>query len=332
MPRPLKEGMDYFPHDTDAASDEKVEALRALYGNDGYAFYFISLERIYRTSSCELDISDAETRQILAKKIGVSVELFEKMLATAFKVGAFDKEAYEERGVLTSNGIKKRAAVVLEKRERMRFRYQQSRERVFAAETGEETGAETRQRKEKKSKEKHEGSPPMSPPLRGGGSVPGPADNHTPAENEREGGAHQESGKGSEAPPAEKPLRSGARQKGGRGEVIPLVPADFDRFWQLYPRRIERLRAVRAWNARIRDGTDPEALIAAARNYARVVADTEERYIKHPATFLGRDRPFEEYLTPPAGRDQDRQKSAVTGTGAGQGHGRDKPSYKDLYV
>lgn len=52
MARPLKEGMDYFPHDTDASDDEKIEALRAIYGNDGYAFYFIlldliSLEKIY---------------------------------------------------------------------------------------------------------------------------------------------------------------------------------------------------------------------------------------------------------------------------------------------
>ena len=37
--RPRKDTFDYFPHDTDAAHDEKIEAMRALYGNDGYAFY-----------------------------------------------------------------------------------------------------------------------------------------------------------------------------------------------------------------------------------------------------------------------------------------------------
>ena len=47
MARPQKEGMDYYPHDIDAANDEKIEALRAIYGNNGYAFYFILLERIY---------------------------------------------------------------------------------------------------------------------------------------------------------------------------------------------------------------------------------------------------------------------------------------------
>lgn len=160
MARPHKEGMDYFPHDTDASSDERIEALRALYGNDGYAFYFIALERIYRTPEFELDISDAETRQILARKVGVPIDLFEKMLATAIKWGAFDRTAYETKGVLTSHGIKKRAAVVIEKREKMRARYQENKQ-VSDAETREETPPETPvsdefhfRAKEKKSKEK----------------------------------------------------------------------------------------------------------------------------------------------------------------------------------
>jgi len=124
MARPLKEGLDYFPHDTDAVNDEKVEALRAIYGNDGYAFYFILLERIYRTPSAELDVSDAETKQILARKVAVTEQKFNEMLITALKRGCFDNDNYEKRGVLTSNGVKKRASVVLEKREKMRESYQ----------------------------------------------------------------------------------------------------------------------------------------------------------------------------------------------------------------
>lgn len=38
MARPRKEGMDYFPHDTDAVNDTKIESLRMLYGNDGHYF------------------------------------------------------------------------------------------------------------------------------------------------------------------------------------------------------------------------------------------------------------------------------------------------------
>src|SRR5690606_22395306 len=101
MARPRKQGLDYFPHDVDASSDEKIEALRALYGNDGYAFYFILLERIYRTPEFEVNISDAETRQILARKVAVTEEKFNQILQTALKWGCFDREEYETRGVLT---------------------------------------------------------------------------------------------------------------------------------------------------------------------------------------------------------------------------------------
>jgi len=158
MARPQKEGMDYFPHDTDAVNDEKIEALRALYGNDGYAFYFILLERIYRTNNFELDVSNAETIQILARKVAVTTEKFKQMLDTALKWNCFDADAYRERSCLTSSGIKKRARVVVEKRKKMQKAYRRQKAGVSEAETGEETGqetgAETPQSKEKKSKAK----------------------------------------------------------------------------------------------------------------------------------------------------------------------------------
>lgn len=111
MARPIKKGMDYFPHDTDAVNDEKIEALRA----DGYALYFILLERIYRSSSIELDVSTPEAIHILAQKVGVSDDRFRDILQVALRHGLFDSTVYRERQVLTSNGIKRRASVVLEK-------------------------------------------------------------------------------------------------------------------------------------------------------------------------------------------------------------------------
>ena len=92
MARPPKGGMDYFPHDTDASNDEKIEALRVLHGNDGYAFYFILLERIYRTNEAELNVSDAETIQILSRKVAVTPDVFVQILETALKWGQFNVE------------------------------------------------------------------------------------------------------------------------------------------------------------------------------------------------------------------------------------------------
>lgn len=159
MARPKKEGMDYFPHDTDAVNDKKIEALRMLYGNDGYAFYFIILEMIYKETTFELDVSDAETIQILARKIAISEEKFNQILQTAIKRDCFDSESYLEYGILTSNGIKKRANVVVEKREKMREYHKNKhseKELVSDAETPpESTQSKVKKRKvkEKESKE-----------------------------------------------------------------------------------------------------------------------------------------------------------------------------------
>lgn len=153
MARPKKEGMDYFPHDTDAVNDEKIEALRMLYGNDGYAFYFILLERIYRNKNAELDVSDAETKQILSRKIGITTELFSEILETCLKRKCFDREAYEKRGCLTSEGVKNRALPVIQKRANMRSKYNVG---VSDAETKQKGGVSAPKVKESKVKESKE--------------------------------------------------------------------------------------------------------------------------------------------------------------------------------
>lgn len=123
MARPMREGLEYFPHDTDASSDEKVEALTSLYGAEGYAFYFILLERIYRTAEFKISVRDEESRAILARKCLTSPERFDAMIKTAVRVGCFDADPYREEGILTSSGIRKRSFPVVEKRDAMRKKY-----------------------------------------------------------------------------------------------------------------------------------------------------------------------------------------------------------------
>ena len=130
MARPKKDGLDYFPHDCDMSNDLKMEAIEAHHGLEGYAVVNKLLERIYKEKTCELDISDADTRRILARKFGLPVENFESIVATAARVGFFCAQTYQN-GVLTSGGIHKRAQVVLETRKRKQERYeayQQTRE------------------------------------------------------------------------------------------------------------------------------------------------------------------------------------------------------------
>jgi hypothetical protein len=75
-------------------------------------------------------------------------------------------------------------------------------------------------------------------------------------------------------------------------------PADFEQFWQEYPRKRDKGKALRAWKARVRDKANPAEMITASSNYAAecAVKGTEERYIKHAATFIGPDKPYLEYV------------------------------------
>jgi len=151
MARPQKDGLDYFPHDTDATTDPKLEPAIMMYGAAAYAFYFVHLEYCYRSADLSIDISAAETgsemRAVIQQKLRISADEYEKILQSLLRHGAFDSETYQKTGKLTSTGIHKRAEKVLEKRAKEASRYSKS---ISAA----ETSPETRQIKEEKSKVK----------------------------------------------------------------------------------------------------------------------------------------------------------------------------------
>ena len=235
MARPRKEGMDYFPHDVNLSTDKKVEALRIIHGNDGYAFFCIILELIYQESNFELDVSDAETIQILAKKVEVTIPKLNDMILTSIKHGCFDRDRYENDLILTSNGVKKRASLVIDKREKMRKTYVPSKENVIDkvsdAETREETVEESTQSKSKsKSKVKD--------------------------------------------------------------KVIKTYTPEFDEFWNVYPRKIGKVECFPTWEKLIASGEQPSLIIQCADNYAKdcLSKQTEETFIKHPKTFLNKER------------------------------------------
>lgn len=93
----------------------------------------------------------------------------------------------------------------------------------------------------------------------------------------------------------------------GKGQQAPAEKSgdeytpEFEEFWSHYPRRVEKRAAFKAWKTRLKEGYKPQQLILAARNYASYchIQGTEQRYIKHPSTFLGPNRPFEEFINGP---------------------------------
>ena len=71
---------------------------------------------------------------------------------------------------------------------------------------------------------------------------------------------------------------------------------EFESFWFEYPRKKEKAKAFKVWNARLREGHTADEMITAAKNYATECVGRDEKYIKHGSTFIGPDKPFLEYI------------------------------------
>src|SRR3972149_3919348 len=112
MARPHKKGLSYFPHNTDAHNDPKLQSLMALYGSDGYTFYFILLEIIFQTENGRITCGNEIMEAGLSKCIGINIEKFRKILISALEIGCFAKDAYEKEKIITSNGIEQRILTV----------------------------------------------------------------------------------------------------------------------------------------------------------------------------------------------------------------------------
>lgn len=120
MARPKKIGLIYFP--LDCQMDDKVQMLEAEHGLTGFAVFIKLLQHIYQTDGAELDMSVVFRWKTLGKQLELSVETLKAHVETMFAVGLFDRQAFDERQILTSNGIQKRRIKVAGLREKDRSR------------------------------------------------------------------------------------------------------------------------------------------------------------------------------------------------------------------
>jgi hypothetical protein len=103
--------------------------------------------------------------------------------------------------------------------------------------------------------------------------------------------------------------------------------ADFNEVWSIYPKRVDRGRALTAYVARRKEGDSTrEDLYAATRNYAAATRGTNPRFVKHAANFFGTDRPYADFIEGiPAGmgtRVQSQSMDTVDRVLASVGDGR----------
>lgn len=81
-------------------------------------------------------------------------------------------------------------------------------------------------------------------------------------------------------------------------EKVEKYSEEFEKFWSVYPRRIDKGNAYKKFLTRTKEGWNGEDIVEAARKYAAECKrlHTEQQYIKHPKTFLSDALPFKDYL------------------------------------
>jgi hypothetical protein len=120
MGRNLKSGMDYFDHSVNAKDDMKIKKLRAWFGVEGYGVYFYLLENIYADPGYALSVETEDILCLLANEMKLTIDRLQQIIFKCVDVGLFDKNIYEKEKKLTSNGVRKRAEEIEEKRRKER--------------------------------------------------------------------------------------------------------------------------------------------------------------------------------------------------------------------
>ncbi len=119
MSAPLKQGLDYFPHNSDLSSDDKIQYIEALYGLTGYAVYIKLLEKIYH-SGYFMSWEDRDMT-IFSRKNGLETTLCQQIVVSCIKEKLFNGDIFEKYSILTSAGIQKRYLKSCERRKIIHF-------------------------------------------------------------------------------------------------------------------------------------------------------------------------------------------------------------------
>lgn len=93
-------------------------------------------------------------------------------------------------------------------------------------------------------------------------------------------------------------IKNDSNEEKSAKKVDSVYPKDFEKFWEIYPRKVGKGDAYKKYKARLNDGWSEDQLLTAVQNYAAKCINerTESKYIKHGKTFLSESTPFIDYL------------------------------------
>ena len=120
MARPQKEGLDYFPVDTDMCSDDKIYMLEVECDLEGVALFLKLLMKIY-DNSYYIKWRDKDAK-IFAHKNSVGVNVVNNFIQVCLDNELFDSDIYNDFGILTSRAIQDRYFKAVVRRKEVKYR------------------------------------------------------------------------------------------------------------------------------------------------------------------------------------------------------------------
>ena len=117
LARPIKDGVDYFPKDTDFYSDDKVRLLRAEFGAKGMYMIDYLLCEIYRKNGYFLKWDKKQLFLVSdGAGCGCTPEYISEFISGCIRCSFFDQRVFNMFGVITSAGIQRRYMRMLNSR------------------------------------------------------------------------------------------------------------------------------------------------------------------------------------------------------------------------
>ena len=107
MPRPKKNGLEYFPLDVDFFNDIKVRRIKKDCGASSISVLLCLLCNIYRDDGYYIGWNE-DVGFVIAETIGVTEGAVHEIIIKATNVGFFNKNLFVKYQILTSRGIQKR--------------------------------------------------------------------------------------------------------------------------------------------------------------------------------------------------------------------------------
>lgn len=114
MARPKKDGLEYFPLDVYAGTDDELELLEAEYGLEGFAIFIKLLQAIYK-NGYYINWSDKE-QLLFSKRVNVTLTLVNDVITACLKWDLLNNGLYEQYKILTSHGIQQRFLLAIGRR------------------------------------------------------------------------------------------------------------------------------------------------------------------------------------------------------------------------